>query len=72
MAEPADVLVLSCLAQDYDATAHVCAAPFYTYPPSALPSMSIADAQAIGMQIALLWAVAWSFRVLKKALQEIG
>lgn len=35
------------------------------YAASASPfSMSVPDAQAIGTQIALVWAIAWSFRVL--------
>jgi hypothetical protein len=69
---PADVFVLACLPADYDAATHVCAAPFYTYPPSALPSLSIADAQAIGIQIAVVFAVAWGIRMCKRALNEIG
>lgn len=72
MTVPGDVLVQSCLVEDYDTVTHVCSAPFYTFPASPFPQLSLQDAQAIGLQIALLWAVAWCFRALRKALQEIG
>lgn len=66
------LLVLTCKASDYDATAHTCAAPFYSQQAEPLPTMSIDDAQQIGMAIALLWATAWVFRMLKKTLNEVG
>lgn len=65
-------LVLSCLPADYDAATATCAAPFYSFPEPAFPTMTIADAQEIGMAIALLWATAWCLKMLRKAIQEIG
>jgi hypothetical protein len=64
------LLVLTCKASDFNATTQTCAAPFYSQQAEALPSMSIDDAQQIGMAIALLWAVAWGIRALKKTLNE--
>jgi hypothetical protein len=66
------VLVVLCNASDYDTTTGTCAAPYYGDPPSAIPALSIADAQTIGMECALLWATAWSIRMCKRALKEIG
>ena len=65
-------LVLHCNEADFDAATQTCAAPYYSYPETPVPTLSIADAQAIGMEIALLFAIAWTFRVLRKALNEIG
>lgn len=65
-------LVQACLPADYNATTHVCAAPFWTYPPTSFPTLSIADAQEIGVAFAMLFAVAYIFRVIRKALNQIG
>ena len=65
-------LVLSCLEADYNATTGECAAPFYSYAPSAFPTLSIADAQLIGLAIAYLLAVAWVIRMAKRAINQIG
>lgn len=67
-----ETLVLTCRVADYDATAMVCSAPFYSSQMSALPTMSLADAQAIGLQIAVLWAAAYGIRMMKRALNETG
>lgn len=67
------VLVIACKVEDYNTTTGECAAPFYTYPPSSvLPALTIGDAQAIGTAVALLWAVAWSIRRLKKMLDQLN
>lgn len=65
-------LVLTCLPQDFNATTGECAAPFYSYAPSSWPSLSIAEAQQIGMAFAFLLAVAFTFKVVRRALNEIG
>lgn len=65
------VLVQSCLESDYDAATQTCAAPMWNPQESAYPTLSIADAQEIGMSIALLLAIAWGLRTMRKAL-EIG
>lgn len=64
--------MLSCLPQDYDATTHTCAAPFYSAPEGALPTLSIDDAQSIGLAVALLWDTAFGIRMCKRALTQIG
>jgi hypothetical protein len=67
------VLVIACKVEDYNATTEVCAAPFYTYPPSSvLPALTLADAQALSVAIAYLWAVAWGIRRLKKLLDQLN
>lgn len=65
-------LILTCLEADYDAATGVCAAPFYSVDNGGWFAMPLADAQEIAVSIALLWAVAWTFRMARKALQEIG
>jgi hypothetical protein len=66
------VYVWQCNAADYDPVAMTCAAPFYGPAPQLIPSLSIADAQAIGLQCALLWATAWGLRKLAHAVNRIG
>lgn len=57
-------LFLACSADDFDASTQTCAAPFYTYPPSFLPYMSLADGLLIGGSIVGVWALGAVFRVL--------
>lgn len=59
-------LILTCLEADFDAATGVCAAPFYSVQQTMLPELSIAGAQEIGVEIAILWAICWVFRVLAK------
>ena len=66
------LMVLTCKASDFDAVTHTCAAPFYSEQVTSLPTMTVEDAQAIGLAVALLWATAYVFRMLKRALNEIG
>ena len=61
-------LVLHCREADYNAATQTCAAPFYSYPESVLPTLSIADAQEIGFAFALLWATAFVALMVRKAL----
>ena len=70
MAEP--VVVLACLAQDFDAATGVCAAPFYSVPPGALPTLTLLEAQEIGMACATLLAAAWVIKQCARALNGIG
>ena len=65
-------LVLTCRVADFDASTGVCAAPFYSAPPSSWPALSIADAQAIGRYFALLVATAFAGRVDRRARNRIG
>ena len=65
-------LVQHCAEADFNATTGECAAPFYSYPESVLPTLSISDAQTIGVALAALWATAWAFRMLRKTLNELA
>jgi hypothetical protein len=67
-----ETLVLNCRVADFNVSTGVCAAPFYSAPLSALPTLTIADANAIGLAVAMLWGLAFSFRMFKKAINEIG
>ncbi|WDS36971.1 hypothetical protein [Pseudoxanthomonas sp.] len=64
------VWVLSCADADLDVSTQTCASPIYTPQVVALPTMTIADAQAIGQAIALLWAVAFVFRQIRKFINQ--
>ena len=65
-------LVQLCMPADFNAATQTCAAPFFGPVPSAFPVLSIADAQTIGLSIALLWGVAYAIRMVRRALQQIG
>ena len=58
--------VWTCLA--WDATNASCTSEGWAAAPSAMPTLSVADAQVIGWSIALLWSTAWIFRQCKKML----
>lgn len=66
------VLVASCRVVDFDAASGTCSAVFYSAPESSMPTLSIADAQSIGLALALLWGSAFGLRMIRKALNEIG
>lgn len=52
-------------------TAGTCtASAWMPYTGNAWPTLSIADAQTLGLAIAGLWAVAFGIRMMKKVLQE--
>ncbi len=55
-------LVQVCDLADYDPQTYTCTSPYYEPQSTVLPVLSIADAQEIGMAVALLWAVAWIIR----------
>lgn len=64
-------LVRACLDQDYDAATQTCAAEVWVVQDEPW-SLSIADAQQIGMAFALLWATAFVFRLIRRFIQESG
>lgn len=64
------VLVPACLEADLDTATGTCTAVQWIPQPTVLPELSIEDAQAIGAKIALLWAVAYVFRLIRKKLQQ--
>lgn len=68
----ATVWVLSCAEADFDASAQTCAAPIFTPQVSALPTLTVADAQSIGLAVALVWATAFVFRLLRKAINQFN
>jgi hypothetical protein len=64
--------VMACLEADFDSETGTCAAPIWDAELTGLPQLSIADAQAIGVSFAYLFAVAFVFRLMRKALHQIG
>ncbi|MCW0399805.1 hypothetical protein NB688_002856 [Xanthomonas sacchari] len=64
------VFVPACLERDLDAQTGTCSAPIWIPQPSLLPELTVADAQSIGQAIALLWAVAYAFRLVRKKIQQ--
>lgn len=68
----ATVYVLACAHEDMDVQAGTCAQEQWIPQPTVIPELSIADAQQIGMQIALLLAVAFVFRLIRKFLQQFN
>lgn len=64
-----EVYVMQCNAADYDAVTQTCASPFYGPAPTTFPTMTITDAQEIGMAMALLLVTAWCIRQCARALQ---
>lgn len=66
------VYVYACLPEDFDESTGTCAAAFFIEQPSALPTLTIEHAAEIGAACALLFAVAWVFRRIGKAINQIG
>lgn len=56
----------------WDEATQTCTQTAWVDQSSALPVLSIADAQSIGMACALLWATAFVFRIIRKALQQFN
>jgi len=64
------VLIPACLERDLDTATGTCTAVVWIPQPSLLPDLPIEDAQLIGAKIALLWAVAYAFRLIRKKIQQ--
>ena len=64
------VLVPACLESDLDAASGTCTVPIWIPQPSLLPDLTVGEAQAIGTAIALLWAVAFVFRRVRKFINQ--
>jgi hypothetical protein len=60
--------VWTCLEWD-DATS-TCTTEGWVAPASSWPTMTLADAQSIGLAIALIWAVGWGIRQLKRLIAD--
>lgn len=66
------VLVQTCMEADYTAATGTCAAPIWNPQESGFPTLTLDGAAQIGGAIALLWGIAFAFRAVRKALNEIG
>jgi len=64
------VLIPACLEADLNAATGECAAVIWIPQPSLLPELTVGDAQAIGSAVALLWALAFAFRLIRKKLNQ--
>ncbi|MCG8276631.1 hypothetical protein [Stenotrophomonas sp. NLF4-10] len=64
------VLVPACLEADFNAATGECTAVIWIPQPSLLPELAVEDANAIGSAIAYLLAVAYVFRLIRKALKQ--
>lgn len=58
--------VLTCDEVHFDPVTGECSAPYFA---ESFSYLSIADAQTIGLAIALLWATAWCFRRIARMLR---
>lgn len=65
MSDP--VLVMHCLAADFDAATQTCAAPFWSVASSFPPPMSIEDALLISAAIGGLWGLGHMIRQSRRA-----
>lgn len=63
-------VVRGCLESDFDASTGTCAHEIWIPQMPSLPALSIGEAQSIGTACALLLAVAWVFRRLRKFLDQ--
>jgi hypothetical protein len=59
-----------CHEADYTASSGTCAAPYYGPATGLFPALSVADAQSIGQAIAVLWALAWCIRRIKRFIDQ--
>lgn len=67
----AQVWVVACADADFDTATHTCAQEIWIPQPSIIPELTVEDAQLIGAACATLWAVAFAFRLIRKALVQI-
>ena len=58
--------VLTCVV--WDEPTQTCTTQVWVDQPGLLPALSMADAYVIGLNIALVWATAFVFRLARKAL----
>lgn len=62
-----ETYVLYCKAEDFDATAQTCSAPFYGPAPSFLPPLGVTDALVISASIAGCWGVGYMIKMARRA-----
>lgn len=58
--------ILACV--EYDEGTNTCTTQAWIDQPALLPSLTVADAQQIGLAFALLWATAYIFKLAKKTI----
>ena len=63
------VMVAACLPEHFDQVAGICHQVTWIPQPTLLPGLSVADAQAIGGQVAYVLAIAFVFRLLRKFIE---
>lgn len=63
-------VVRGCLESDFDAATGTCAQEVWIPQQTVLPALSVEGAQAIGIKIAMLWALAFVFRRLRKFIDQ--
>lgn len=65
-------LYLACDLDDYNPATGECAAPYFTEiappSPSVLPPLTVEEGFLVSGAILLVWAIAWTFKAAKKAL----
>jgi hypothetical protein len=64
------VYVRGCDVANLDTSTGTCTAEIWVPQPTVLPDLSIENAQDIGTQVALLWATAFAFRLVRKPLRS--
>lgn len=65
---PGAVWVQACDEASFDTSTGICAAPYWTLQQSSVPAITIAEANLLGAQVALILALAWGFKKLRQAL----
>lgn len=67
-------LYLVCDLEDYNSATGECAAPYFTEiapsSPSVLPPLTVEEGGLVAGAILLVWAIAWTFKAAKKALDS--
>lgn len=64
------IFVRACMESDLDQVAATCTHEMWIPQPALIPDLSVEDAQIIGAKIAILWAIAFGVRVLRKQIQR--
>ena len=63
-------VVRGCLESDFDAATGTCAQEIWIPQMPSLPVLTVDEAQAIGVAVALLWGIAFVFRRVRKFLDQ--
>lgn len=58
--------ILTCVV--WDEATDTCTTQVWVDQPGLLPNLTIADSYVIGLNIAFVWAIAYTFKLAKKAL----